>query len=191
MLLFYLRFALSGLLNKKCIDHFQLFSSATYLLLKESISHDDINEAQMKLNKFQEQFEVLYGKHKVTMNVHLFGHAPETVMHLGPLWGVSAYGFESKNGTVVKSNTCTKDMTFQLVYKYIMRRTINAHEIGDNMREGIFLGKKKVLRLNAAETQRFEEKGFVVENFNFLTIYTEFFYVESIINHCNQKNLLE
>lgn len=124
LMLFYLRFALPGLLAKKYIDHFQLFSSAMYLLLKEKISPNDISEAQKKLNDFQQQYEDLYGKHTVTMNLHLIGHMPTNVTHLGPSWGVSAYGFESKNGKVVKSNTSTKDMTFQLVYKYIMQRLL-------------------------------------------------------------------
>lgn len=173
MMLFYLRFALPGLLPKKYIDNFQLFSSAMYLLMKDKISREDVNQAQMKLTKFREQYEDLYGKNMVTMNLHLIGHSPETVMHLGPLWTVSAYAAESNNGLVVRSNTSTKDMTFQLVNKYVMRHTVDAHETGEKMHEAS-LGKKKILNLNTTEIKMLEESGFVVENLNFLTIYTDF-----------------
>lgn len=173
ILLFFLRFALPGLLDRKYINHFHLFSTSMYALLKENISLDSINEAQMKLNEFADTFEALYGKHNVTMNLHLLRHLPETVKHLGPLWAVSSYGFESNNGIVVKSNTSTNDMTYQLVWKYIMKHTVKIANESENMRE-ISLGSKKTLKLNTAESQVFVEKGVVIESPNYLTIYTDF-----------------
>lgn len=156
-----------------------------YLLLKEKISPNDISEAQKKLNDFQQQYEDLYGKHTVTMNLHLIGHMPTNVTHLGPSWGVSAYGFESKNGRVVKSNTSTKDMTFQLVYKYIMQHTVNAEEFEEKTREEAPLRKRKILKLDMIEIQMYEQSGFSVGDF--LTIHTEFFSRGILYKSLNSK----
>lgn len=46
MLIFYLWFALSGLLDMKYLEHFRLLSSPIYLLLKKSISNADIEKAE-------------------------------------------------------------------------------------------------------------------------------------------------
>lgn len=173
LLLYFLRFALPGLLEKKYITHFNLFSTSIYTLLREKISLESINQAEMKLNEFVDKFEDLYGKHNVTMNLHLLRHLVKIVKYLGPLWTHSAYGFESNNGIVVKSNTSTKDMTHQLVWKYIMKHTVTIADASENMNE-ISLGRKKTLKINTVERQMFVEKGFVMENLKYLTIYTDF-----------------
>lgn len=104
LLLFYLRCCLSGYLDKKLIDHFQLLSSAIYILLKEKITNDEINEAEKKLHEFVKSFEIFYGQHNVTMNLHLLQHISESVRHCGPLWSNSAFSFESNNGELIRSN---------------------------------------------------------------------------------------
>lgn len=71
MLLFYLPFALEGLLDRRNVEHFRLFSSAMYVLLKEKVPDDEIEQADMKLNQFVSEFEIVYGKNMVTMNVQL------------------------------------------------------------------------------------------------------------------------
>lgn len=171
MLLFFLRFSLPGLLGSKYIKHFHLFSAAMYTLLQKDIPFESIKDTQRKLNEFADTFEELYGKHNVTINLHLLRHLPETVQHLGPLWAQSSYGFESNNGVVVRWNTSTKDMTFQLVWKYIMKHSIEV--VDENVRE-ISLGRKKTLKLNSTESQLFTKKGFELERFEYLTIYTDF-----------------
>lgn len=173
LLLFFLRFALPGLLDRKYIQHFHLFSTSMYALLKQNISFESINEAQMKLNEFADTFEDLYGKHNVTINLHLLRHLPGTVKNLGPLWAQSSYGFESNNGIVIRSNTCTKDMTFQLVWKYIMKHSVKIGDESENICE-ISLGRKKMLKINSAESQLFVEMGVEFENRDNLTIYTDF-----------------
>lgn len=171
LLLFFLRFSLPGLLDRKYINHFHLFSTSMYTLLKENISPESITDAQMKLNEFADTFEDLYGKHNVTMNLHLLRHMPDAVKQLGPLWTQSSYGFESNNGTVIKSNTSAKDMTFQLVWKYIMKHSVN---VADENKSDFSLGRKKTLKLNSDESQLFVEKGIELENVEYLTIYTDF-----------------
>lgn len=121
LLLYYFRFALSGLLDMKYVKHFQLFSSSIYNLLKASISHEEIREAEIKLNQFADSFEELYCRNNVTMNLHLLRHMPMAVRYLGPLWAQSAYGFEANNGVVTRSNTACSEIVHQLAWKYVMK----------------------------------------------------------------------
>lgn len=62
LLLYYLRYSLSGLLNKRYIEHFELLSAATYILSKETIHIDDVEKAKHMLARFVNEFEDLYGK---------------------------------------------------------------------------------------------------------------------------------
>lgn len=166
-MLFYFPFALNGLLDARYVRHFRLFSSAMYLLLKEKISNDEINEAEKKLNQFVEEFEILYGKHNVTINLHLLKHLANLVRKLGPLWAQSAYGFEATNGTVTKSNTSTYNILHQLAWKYTMRKTIEA-EKEENCRFKI--GGKKVIRITETEINMFNQAG-LMQQAHILTIY--------------------
>lgn len=102
MLLYYLTFSLTGLLKKCYVDHFQLLSSGTYILLKEKITKEELDIAEQKLIRFSNEFATLYGQHNVTINIHLAKHAGKSVRHLGPLWAQSAFGMEANNGVLKK-----------------------------------------------------------------------------------------
>lgn len=171
MMLYFLRFALTGLHDTKYVRHFQLFSSAMYILLKENLSLDDIELAQIKLNEFVDSFQHLYGEGNVTTNVHLVRHLPNAVKKLGPLWAQSAYGFEANNGVVIKSNTSTKDMIHQLAWKYVMKCSIDS-KIDRNI-EQFSIGKKKTIKISSTELQLLAAKGIETTSHNFLTIYTD------------------
>lgn len=127
LLLFYLPLTLPDLLPSKYVKHFQLLSSSIYIYLKKNISIDDFILAASNLNQFVDDYERLYGEENVTMNVHLTTHLSMAVKNLGPLWCQSLFGFESNNGVVVKSNTCSNDnVLHQLQWKYVLRNTIDS-----------------------------------------------------------------
>lgn len=94
LLLHFLPFVLSGLLDAKYIAHFRLLSYSIYTLSKKSISIEEIQTVQLQLDEFVKDFQKLYGKSNVTMNVHLVQHLTMSVNKLGPLWTTSVYGFE-------------------------------------------------------------------------------------------------
>lgn len=121
LLLYYLPNSLVDLLPMRYIIHFRLLSSATYMLLKETVSHQEINEAEERMNKFVEQFEEFYGKYNMTMNVHLLRHISNSVRHVGPLWCQSTFGFETNNGNLVHSRNSKKDILHQITWKYCMK----------------------------------------------------------------------
>lgn len=134
LLLYYLRYCLVGFLPFKYIDHFELLSSATYILSKEKIHVNEIEEAKAMLIRFANDFEILYGKEKVTMNIHLLRHLADSVLHSGPLWSQSMFAFERSNGELVKSVNGCSHVLHQITEKYILRNTIKPEEkTSDNL----------------------------------------------------------
>lgn len=83
LLLYYLRYSLSGVLKNCYINNFHLLSSATYMLLKDRISKEGVDIAEKRLIEFANGFEKLYGPSNVTLNVHLVRHIGSAVRNLG------------------------------------------------------------------------------------------------------------
>lgn len=162
MLLYYLRYSLVGLLPIKYIHHFELLSASIYILLKEQISEDEINEAENMLNRFADEFEKYYGKQNVTMNVHLLRHITNAVRNLGPLWAQSVFGFETNNGVLVKSANGTNRLMDEIAGKYITRRTL---QIRENKQQKVgskrikLTGNGTMIQLTDAEKFIFEENN--------------------------------
>lgn len=136
-LLFYITPCLEGILPKKYMEHFQLLSSAIYMLLKKTINRDDLPIAEKKMITFVRQFESLYGQSRVTMNLHLILHIPLMVEKSGPLWCQSAFFFESNNGELVKCIKGPTDILPQITKKYILKQTFKKHS--NNEKYDIFL----------------------------------------------------
>jgi hypothetical protein len=127
-LLFYISTCFEGVLPRDIMDHFKLLSSAIYILLKTKITREDLNIARDKLNLFVKNFEQIYSKFRVTMNVHLILHIPLMVENSGPLWCQSAFFFESNNGELVKCIKGPTDILPQITKKYVLKQRWNKHE---------------------------------------------------------------
>lgn len=173
LLLYFLRFALQGSLDTKYIQHFQLLSAAVYTLSKEKISAHEIDTAHSKLNRFADEYEVLYGKHYVTMNIHLIRHLAVVVKHLGPLWVHTAFAFEANNGIVISANNSTKDIVHQLAWKYTMKRTIKLQE--EKTTEFVLNGKKTIF-INDTVASLFQSQKIVLQPRNAAEIYRSVVY---------------
>lgn len=170
LLLYYLPIALDGFLENRFIKHFCLLSTATYILSKERVTFDDINQARKQLNEFADSFENLYGKSNVTMNIHLIRHLPNAVENLGPLWCQSAYAFEAKNGIVIKANNSNNQhMVQQLAWKYTMNETMK-YQVEVEKCEEFQLKAKTNVRIGIYEKDLFVKAGVNV-NTGSLTIY--------------------
>lgn len=128
LLLYYLRYCLVDLLPMRYIKNFQLLSSSVYMLLKRNITSKDLSLAEARLNEFADEYEVLYGQENVTMNLHLCRHVAESVRNLGPLWAQSAFGFETNNGVLVRSNQAKRDYIQQISWKYITTSTLHGQQ---------------------------------------------------------------
>lgn len=154
-LLYYLRFCLPDLLKKCYIDHFQLLSSACYILLKENISKDEVNLAEERLIKFSNEFERLYGASNVTFNVHLVKHMGSSVRHLGPLWAQSAFGMEGNNG-IINKTTSKKFPVHSIAWKYCARRKKKNERVDDEMKYSV--AEKTTTTFTSNELEAIQDK---------------------------------
>lgn len=169
LLYYYLWYALDGLLDKKYIKHFKLLSSAIYTLPEKTISQESIEEAEIKLIEYVNNFEILYGKSNVTMNLHLLKHVAMQVANLGPLWCQSAFAFEANNGNVVKSIKSTKDIIHQLTWKYLMKEKVKAKK-GPDCVDDYSIGNGRKMIISRAEKDIFNNDSVEIQS-NILTIY--------------------
>lgn len=159
LLLYYLPCCLSGLLPVKYIKHFQLLSSAIYILLKSVVISEDIGKAEIMLNNFADEYEVLYGIDTVTMNIHLLRHIPNSVRNCGPLWTHSLFGFETCNGVLAKSVNGNNRIVEEMANKYILKRTLKFQEKKSQslvLKSCSFVGKGRKKALNELERVVFE-----------------------------------
>lgn len=140
LLLYYLPICLKGVLPQKYVEHFSLLSSAIFILLKDNISADELDEAEDKLEQFVKKYEIFYGKIKMTMNVHLLRHLPDNVRNLGPLWSYSAFAYESYNGVLLNHVNGTRDVMHQIASKYLLSKSIPLEKPERNYKIS-FLGK--------------------------------------------------
>lgn len=173
LLLFYLRYCLVDMLPMRYIEHFQLLSSSIYMLLGTEITRDNILEAEMKLKKFADDFEVLYHKHNVTMNVHLSRHLANSVRHNGPLWAQSSFAFETNNGVLIMSSFATKHFLMDMAWKYCVKKTLEAEIVENN----VHVRGKSTIRISSDDRNIMHEFGYDFDK-DILTIY-KFFSVQN------------
>lgn len=115
---FYLRYTLPGLLSTKIIKHFEMLSVATYILNKETVTFSEAESACNLLTSFADQFESIYGKGAVTMNLHMLRHYYYMFINCGPLWAHSLFSFENNIG-ILKTLVCGNvDVLQQISRKY-------------------------------------------------------------------------
>lgn len=122
LVLYNLYFAIPGILNHNVVRNFRDLSAGVYTLLKKEISETDLLNAERLLERFVKEFELIYGKDAVTMNVHLIRHLPQVVKVAGPLWAYSTFGFEGNLGRLVKSIKGTRNYSEQVCFTYCLKR---------------------------------------------------------------------
>lgn len=160
LLLYYLRYCSIGLLDTKYVQHFQSLSAGTYILSEETVCEENIIEARRLFTQFTDEFEILYGKQNVTMNLHLLRHIPNAVQNLGPFWSQSLFGFEAKNGDLVKFVKSKTNVLQQITSKYILSHTLSMVENGKSKKKSIELQyENKFSKLTPNEKKMFSEHG--------------------------------
>lgn len=125
LLLYYLRFALSGLLPTSIIKHFELLSAATYILCQAKIKDIELQKASTMLNMFASQFEDIYGKGAITMNVHLMHHYGFMIQSCGPIWCNSLFAFEANIGVIKGYISGKSNVLCQIAEKYSISKNMS------------------------------------------------------------------
>ena len=106
---------LYGLLPDNYFSHYTLFINAIFILLQESISEADLQEADRLLDCFCKSFSNLYQPLFYTLNVHQLLHLVDDVRDLGPLYTHSCFAFEDKNGFLLKLIHGTQFIDSQII----------------------------------------------------------------------------
>ena len=102
-LFYYAKYCLSDfVIQPAYYQNFSQFVDCVEILYRNSISEENLNMVQTKLNDFVEQFENLYGVHNMLYNIHLITHLTNTVRLFGPLITTSLFVFENFNGVLGK-----------------------------------------------------------------------------------------
>lgn len=184
LLLYYLPCCLDGLLERKYVNHFQLLSSAIYVLLKENITRQEIKTADEKLNKFADQFELLYGIDNVTMNLHLVRHIGLAVNNLGPLWAQSAFGFESNNGVLTRSITAKRNILQQIAFKYDSKSKLKSVNSSTAMNTGNQIGGKQKSNFREHEKNLLNSHGIRTEEISHIYTRATFHYTKYTCKRC-------
>lgn len=110
---------LSKVLSQQYLFHFCLLVKAIYLLSKDTIYPEDLEQAELLLFTFVEDFADLYTVRYMTMNVHQLVHLSDMVRKTGPLFVNNCFIFEDLNGFIVSHIHGTQGVDSQLM------RTIN------------------------------------------------------------------
>ena len=123
-LLFYSLPCLYGLLPDSYFQHYLLLVEAIHILLKHSISSNDLAKAAKLLKHFCIRIEELYGSRYETYNVHCLLHLVDRVKDLGPLWTHSCFCFEDFNGELRHLFHGTQQIEMQIVVSICVQQKI-------------------------------------------------------------------
>lgn len=86
----------------KYMKHWARLVEAAHILLRESISANQLNRARTLLREFVTLTQDYYTADAMTFNVHQLTHMADSVEHWGPLWAHCGYPFESGNGKILE-----------------------------------------------------------------------------------------
>lgn len=114
-LLYYGIPVLFGILSSNYFQHFAILSQASFILLQDSISEQELQQCERLLEYFCLMFPYLYELRYQTINIHNLLHLPQSVRELGPLWTHSCFHFEDKNGYILKMIHGTQNVASQIV----------------------------------------------------------------------------
>jgi len=124
-LLYYSSVCLKSLLHQSYYQHWSLFISAIYGLLKDNCTAEEINNSEDGLKKFVFQIPNLYGENFMKFNVHLLLHLSSHVRRWGSLWAWSAFPYEHYNGVIGNFFRGTQCVPQQILKTYQFKTTMN------------------------------------------------------------------
>lgn len=182
LLLYHLPVCLPGLHKyRKYYQHFMKLSTSIYILLKTTISPEELEAARINLNDFVVEFETHYGSENVVMNVHLINHIVDSVRNHGPLWTHSAFAFESCNGVICKYISGRTDVLLQIASKYLMHKTLFSRNISfANEENTSLLGNAKKIKIDAEDIIILKREQIIEENTTHLFVYLRYMHGNTI-----------
>lgn len=159
LLWYYLRYSIVGLLPTRIVKHFELFSAATLILRQKTIKMNEIQRACEMLKKFSDDFEGIYGRGAVSMNLHLLNHYHRMILNCGPLWSYNLFAFENNIGVLKKFVIGNTDVLRQIAMKYARTRTNDTTHSTSERSNQIEAYGSIAVNLNQEHVDIFERSG--------------------------------
>lgn len=97
---------------------------AIHILCSDSISTNDLQNAETLLSSFVTEFEELYGKINMVSNIHQLKHLSKCVKENGPLFCYSNYVMEDFIGHLVSFVSGKTDVLEQISDRYILEKKL-------------------------------------------------------------------
>ena len=132
---------LNNFVNNAVVNHIGLLSKAVFLLSQDSITEQDIDEANRCLVRFANIFQDTYGAVNMRFNVHVLLHLPSAVRKWGPIQLHSTMPFESWNKRLKDSIKSPKGAADQIIGRFLLVSLVNMlslnAELSDEIKEEI------------------------------------------------------
>lgn len=117
-LLLFSIYCLHDILPKRHLECLRKFVIACSYLCNRIISEADITIADHYLMSFCKDFELIYGKNRVTPNMHLHGHLNECIKDYGPIYSFWLFSFERYNGLLGNIPSNKKSIELQIMNRF-------------------------------------------------------------------------
>ncbi|KAL7298869.1 hypothetical protein TKK_0007977 [Trichogramma kaykai] len=122
--------------DKEFISYCRLVDSI-YVLLKESITDQELNRVEYNLLEFVGESEEIYLPPFITFNAHSLNHYCHAVRNSGPLWTTSAFPFENGIFQFMKEVNAPNGCLLQISEKWIRKSNFQSflsHQKSDDDR---------------------------------------------------------
>lgn len=150
-----------GILDNNRFNHYLQLVNGIRILLKFGSTEEEVSEAEAMLFNFCADFECLYEKCFMTLNIHQLVHLADSVRALGPLYTHSCFSFEDKNGLLLKMIQGTQNIDSQIVTGVSFVQKIP--ELKQRFLENTVEGSKLEKLLNAIEYPNLLIRGEMIE----------------------------
>lgn len=173
-LLYFMVPCLRRILRREYLTHFALLSQAVFLISRETISPQDLDEAERCINRYVIGFQQYFHPVKMRFNVHILTHVVEMIRRWGPPYVQTTCNFESWNRHIVDKVTSPKGSTDQVVNRFFMSSFVNSAldhpEISDRVKEkihellngreprGVYVGNVKLVGRRSVRPPTAEEQ---------------------------------
>ena len=118
--------ALKQVVSDEVLECWRHFVLACHYLLKVELTYDDIQIADALLLNFCTRFEFLFGRDRVTPNMHLHCHLRECILDYGALRNFWLFAFERYNGVLERFPTNNQNIEPQLMRKFLRECEISS-----------------------------------------------------------------
>ena len=124
-------YALHGVLEQEHLECWYLFVQACNILVSPMLKIHDAMEGHKLLLQFCKQFQRLYGKDKVTPNMHMHMHILNCILDYGPVYAFWLFSFERYNGILGSYRTNNRSIEVQLMRHFVQEMEIGKLHIRD------------------------------------------------------------